>query len=148
MKENINIKNKKVFFQYELLEKYTAGIILTGTEIKSIRSGNISFTDSFCVFLENELWVTGMHISEYKFWTYKNHNPKRNRKLLLNKTELKKIQRKVTEKGFTIVPVRCYINEDNFAKIEIAIARGKKSFDKREDIKTRDNKREMDRNLS
>jgi SsrA-binding protein len=148
MKENINIKNKKVLFQYELFEKFTAGIQLTGTEIKSIRAGNISFTDSFCIFKENELWVIGLHISEYKFGTFNNHDPKRNRKLLLNKTELRKIRRKVDEKGFTIVPIRCFIDENNLAKIEIAIARGKKSFDKREDIKTRDNKRDMERDYS
>jgi len=147
MKENINIKNKKAGFEFELFEKFTAGIILTGTEIKSIRAGNLNFTDSYCVFRENELWVTGIHISEYKFGTVNNHNPKRDRKLLLNRTELKKIQRKVLEKGFTIVPLSCFIDENNLAKIEIAVARGKKSFDKREDIKTKDNKRDMERNL-
>lgn len=147
MAENINIKNKKAGFEYELFEKFTAGIILTGTEIKSIRAGKISFVDSFCVFISNELWITGLHISEYKYGTYNNHEPKRNRKLLLNRNELKKMQRKVEEKGFTIVPLRCFINEKNFAKLEIAIARGKKSFDKREDIKTRDNQRDMDRGM-
>jgi len=147
MSENINIKNKKAGFQYELFEKFTAGIVLTGTEIKSIRAGKVSFVDSYCVFLNNELWVTGLHISEYTYGTYNNHDPKRNRKLLLNKTELKKIKRKVDEKGFTIIPLRCFINENNLAKIEIAVARGKKSFDKREDIKTRDNKREMERGI-
>jgi SsrA-binding protein len=148
MKENINIKNRKAAFQFELYEKYIAGIQLRGTEIKSIRVGNMSFTDSFCIFKENELWITGLHISEYKFGSYNNHEPKRIRKLLLNKAELKKIKRKVDEKGFTIVPLSCFINEDNLAKVEIAIARGKKSFDKREDIKIKDNKRDMERNFS
>jgi SsrA-binding protein len=147
MQQNINIKNKKAGFEYELFDKFIAGIQLTGTEIKSIRGGRVSFVDSYCVFIENELWITGLHISEYLYGTYNNHDPKRNRKLLLNKIELKKIRRKVEEKGFTIVPLRCFINENNLAKIEISIARGKKSYDKREDIKIKDNKREITRDL-
>ncbi|HOZ30886.1 MAG TPA: SsrA-binding protein SmpB [Bacteroidales bacterium] len=138
-------KNKKAYFKYEFIEKYTAGIVLLGTEIKSIREGKINFSDSFCVFKDSELWVTGIHIAEYVLGTCNNHEPKRDRKLLLNRRELNKLQKKVTEKGLTIVPIGLTINEKGLAKLEIALAKGKKIHDKREDIKTKDSKRDMER---
>jgi len=141
----ITYKNKKAFYQYELVEKLTAGIVLFGTEIKSIREGKINFTDSYCVFRKSELWVTGIHIAEYSLGTCNNHEPARDRKLLLNAREIRKWQKKVNEKGFTIVPYQLTINEKGLAKLEIALAKGKKIYDKRDDIKTRDNKRDLDR---
>lgn len=141
----ITYKNKKASFRFEFIDKYVAGMVLTGTEIKSIRDGKINFSDSYCVFRESELWVTGIHIAEYYFGTINNHEPKRDRKLLLTSRELGKLQKKVTEKGLTIVPVQLIINEKGLAKLEIALAKGKKLHDKREDIKTKDNKREMER---
>lgn len=143
--KKIEYKNKKAWFKYEFVEKYTAGIVLTGTEIKSIREGKISFTDSYCVFKLGELWATSIHISEYSLGTFNNHDPKRDRKLLLNRKELLKLQKKVAEKGFTIVPTSLFLNEAGIAKLDIALARGKKLHDKREDIKDRDNKRDLDR---
>jgi SsrA-binding protein len=145
MKSNIDIKNKRASFDYELNEHFTAGIMLTGTEIKSIREGKASFTDSFAFFKDDGLWLKGLHISEYTYGTINNHEPKRERKLLLTKKELRKISTKVREKGFTIVPVRLFINENSYAKVEIALARGKATFDKRETLKSKDAKREMDR---
>jgi SsrA-binding protein len=141
----ITYKNKKAYFRFEFIDKYTAGIVLLGTEIKSIRDGMINFSDSFCVFREGELWVTGIHIAEYVLGTCNNHEPKRERKLLLNHREILKLQKKVSEKGLTIVPIGLTINEKGLAKLDIALARGKKTHDKREDIKTRDNKRDLDR---
>ncbi|MDR2010854.1 MAG: SsrA-binding protein SmpB [Bacteroidales bacterium] len=143
----ITYKNKKAAYKFEFLEKYIAGIVLTGTEIKSIKEGKINFSDSYCVFRNNELWVTGIHISEYSFGTVNNHEPKRDRKLLLTARELSKLQKKVTEKGLTIVPVEMVINEKGLAKLEIALAKGKKLHDKREDMKTKDNKREIERSI-
>jgi SsrA-binding protein len=146
MQKNINIQNKKARFQYEILDKYTAGIVLTGTEIKSIRSGKASITESFCEFSEaGELFVINMTIQEYAFGNYYNHKPKAERKLLLNKKELKKLNKEVQNSGLTIIPLRLFINEKGFAKLEIALAKGKKLFDKRETIKDRDNKRNLDR---
>ncbi len=145
MKKEINIRNKKASFDYEFIEKYTAGIILTGTEIKSIRNGQVSFTDSYCLFFSKELWVKNVHIAEYSYGSYNNHEPKRDRKLLLNKKELTKIEKKISEKGLTIVPVKLFVDDRGFAKIVIAVARGKAKFDKRHDIRDRDNKRELDR---
>ena len=145
MKNQINIKNRKAFFDFELLDRYTAGIQLKGTEIKSIRAGKLSFIDSFCFFKKEELWVKGIHISEYSKGSYNNHEPKRERKLLLQKRELKKIQKKISEKGFTIVPVRMFISKTGYAKIEIALAKGKKTYDKRETIKRKDAKRELEK---
>lgn len=147
MKNNstVDIKNKKAYYLYEILEKYSAGIQLLGTEIKSIRQSKISFTDSYCVFIDNELWIKGLHISEYSFASYNNHEAKRQRKLLLTKKELKKLQKKINEKGLAIIPLRIYINENGFAKIDICLARGKKLFDKRETLKAKDNKRDLDR---
>jgi SsrA-binding protein len=145
MAEQIDIKNRKASFKYELFEKYSAGIVLTGTEIKAIRQGKFSFVDSYCIFEEDGLWIKGIHIGEYSHAGYVTHDPKRDRKLLLTKKELKKILRKTEEKGFTLVPVRCFSSDKGLIKIEIAIARGKKKFDKREDIKQRDSDRDMER---
>ena len=146
MQKNINIQNKKARFQYEILDKYTAGIVLTGTEIKSIRSSKASIAESFCEFSENgELFVVNMTIQEYEFGNYYNHKPKATRKLLLNKKELKQIDKKITEKGFTVVPLKVFISERGFAKIDVAIAQGKKIHDKRQSMKEKDNKREIDR---
>lgn len=146
MQKNINIQNKKARFQYEILDKYTAGIVLTGTEIKSIRSSKASITESFCEFNENgELFVINMTIQEYAFGNYYNHRPKAERKLLLNKKELKKLNKEVQNTGLTIIPLRLFINEKGYAKLVIALAKGKKLYDKRETIKDRDNKRDLDR---
>ncbi|MGP1447384.1 MAG: SsrA-binding protein SmpB [Candidatus Limimorpha sp.] len=141
----ITIKNKRASFEYYLVETLTAGIVLTGTEIKSIRGGKASLADSYCTFKEDELFVIGMHIAEYAQGTYNNHEPKRDRKLLLNARELRKWKNKVREKGFTIVPVVLYINDKGLAKLDIALARGKHYYDKRETLKEKDSKREMDK---
>ncbi|MFP4026016.1 MAG: SsrA-binding protein [Thiohalospira sp.] len=145
MQNKINIKNKKVAFDYELIEKYIAGLRLTGTEIKSIRLGKASLVDTYCFFHEHELYIKGLNISEYAFGTHYNHEPKRDRKLLLNKKELKKLERKTTEKGLTIVATRLFLNENGWAKVEIALAKGKKEYDKRDEIKRKDLKRDMER---
>ena len=146
MQKNINIQNKKARFQYEILDKYTAGIVLTGTEIKSIRSSKASITESFCEFSANgELFAVNMTIQEYAFGNYYNHKPKATRKLLLNKKELKKLNKAVQNTGLTIIPLRLFINDKGYAKLVIALAKGKKLFDKRETIKDRDNKRNLDR---
>jgi len=141
----IIIKNKRASFEYELLEFFTAGIVLTGTEIKSIRLGKASLTDSYCQIQNGELWARNIQISEYFFGTYNNHVPKRDRKLLLTKRELRKLTRLTKETGFTIVPTKLFINEKGLAKLDIAVAKGKKAFDKRESIKEREDKREIDR---
>ena len=146
MQKAIHIKNKRARFEYELLEEYTAGLVLTGTEIKSIRNSKASIAESFCEFNERgELFTVNMHIEEYAFGTRFNHRPKAQRKLLLNKKELKKLQREVQNTGLTIVPLQLFINGKGFAKLRIALARGKKLYDKRETIKDRDNKRDLDR---
>ena len=146
MQKEIHIKNKKARFEYELLEEYSAGIVLTGTEIKSIRNSKASIAESFCEFNERgELFTVNMHIEEYAFGTRYNHRPKAQRKLLLNKKELKKLQREVQNTGLTIVPLRLFITDKGFAKLRIALAKGKKLYDKRETIKDRDNKRDLDR---
>ena len=146
MSENkINIKNKKAYFDFEILEKLVAGMELTGTEIKSIRMGKASLADSYCFFKNNELWVKGMRVSEYDQGSYNNHNPYRERRLLLNRKELNRFEKRVREKGLTMVVLRLFINENNLAKLEIALARGKKEYDKRETIKEKDMKREMER---
>lgn len=142
---NINIKNKRATFDYELLETYTAGIVLTGTEIKSLRAGKASLVDTFCVFEKTGLWVRNMNISEYFYGSYNNHSARRERKLLLNKKELKKIQKLSEEKGNTIIPTRLFINEKGLAKLNIAVGRGKKQYDKRQSLKEKDDKRTMDR---
>ncbi|MDO5981001.1 SsrA-binding protein SmpB [Flavivirga spongiicola] len=146
MQKNINIQNKKARFLYEILDKYTAGIVLTGTEIKSIRSSRASIAESFCEFnVQGELFVINMTIEEYAFGNYYNHRPKAERKLLLNKKELKKLLKEVQNTGLTIIPLRLFINDKGFAKMDIALAKGKKLYDKRETIKDRDNKRDLDR---
>lgn len=146
MIKNINIQNKRARFEYELLDQFNAGIVLTGTEIKSIRNSKATITDSFCEFNDkNELYVINMSIEEYNFGTTYNHKPKQSRKLLLNKKELKKLSKEVKNSGLTIVPLKLFINEKGFAKIRIALARGKKLYDKRENIKDRDNKRKLER---
>jgi len=141
----VNIKNKRASFEYHLIDRYTAGVQLLGTEIKSIREGKANINDSFCSFFEDGLYIRNMHIAEYSFGSFYNHESKRDRKLLLSKKELKKLREKGEEKGFTIVPLKIFINERGFAKIEIALAQGKKDFDKRETIKERESKRELDR---
>ena len=146
MKKTVSIKNKRARFDYEILDQYTAGIVLTGTEIKSIRNNKASIAESFCEFNENdELFAVNIYIQEYAFGTRFNHKPRRSRKLLLNKKELKKLNKEVKNSGLTIVPFNLYINDKGFAKILIALARGKKLYDKRETIKDRDNKRNLDR---
>lgn len=146
MQKKINIQNKKARFQYEILDKYTAGIVLTGTEIKSIRSSKASIAESFCEFNEaGELFVINATIEEYAFGNYYNHRPKAERKLLLNKKELKKLNKEVQNTGLTIIPLRLFINDKGYAKLDIALAKGKKLYDKRETIKDRDNKRDLDR---
>ncbi len=141
----ISIRNRKAEFEYYLLSNYTAGIVLTGTEIKSIRAGKVNITDSYCSFIENELWVHNMHISEYSHGSYNNHEPKQDRKLLLNRKELKKLIIKLNERGMTIIPTRLWINENGYAKLDISLAKGKKMYDKRESIKAKDNRRDADR---
>ena len=145
VQQAITIRNKKASFEYNFISNYKAGIMLTGTEIKSIRDGKASLNEAFCIFMEEGLWIKNMHIAEYSHGSYNNHEPKRLRKLLLNKAELLKLQSKMKEKGNTIVPIQLFFNERGIAKIEIALARGKKMFDKREDIKKRDVQREMSR---
>ena len=142
---NINIKNKRATFDYELIETFVAGIVLTGTEIKSIRLGKGSLVDTFCVLEKGELWVRNMYIAEYFYGSYNNHAARRDRKLLLNKKELKKIDRMVKETGFTIVPTRLFLNERGLAKLVVAVAKGKKMYDKRQSLKEKDDKRMMDR---
>lgn len=141
--KNILIKNKRATFDYEILEQWTAGIVLTGTEIKSLRLGKASLADSYCYFSNGELWVRGLNISLYHWGTYNNHQPKRDRKLLLNGKELRKLERTSQDTGLTIVALRLFINERGLAKVVIGLARGRKSYDKREYLKEKDAKREM-----
>ena len=143
--QNIRIKNKKAFFDYEILETFIAGIQLTGTEIKSIRAGKAGLADSFCSFINNQLYVRNMHIAEYDFGTCNNHMAKRDRKLLMNRKELDKLVKKTKEGGITIVPLKMFINDRGLAKLEISLAKGKKTYDKRESLKLKDDAREMDR---
>ena len=146
MQKNINIKNKRARFEYDLLDTYIAGLVLSGTEIKSIRLGKASITESFCEFNDRgELFVVNMQVDEYSHGTHYNHRPKSERKLLLNKQELKKLEKEVKNVGLTIVPLNLFVNDRGLAKINIALAKGKKLFDKRESIKDRDNKRNLDR---
>ena len=144
-KSNIVIKNKRALFDYEILDRYVAGIQLFGTEIKSIRDGKAGLTDTYCTFIDDELWVRNMNISTYFFGTYNNHEPRRDRKLLLNRKELNKLMRATKETGNTIVPIKLFINDQGRAKMEIGLARGKKTYDKRQTLKEKDDKREMDR---
>ncbi|TCK83508.1 SsrA-binding protein SmpB [Albibacterium bauzanense] len=145
LSSDINVKNKKAYFEYHILDKYIAGISLLGTEIKSIRSGKVNINDSFCSFLDGDLYIRNMHISEYSHGSFYNHEARRDRKLLLTKKELKKLLVKGEERGYTIIPLRMFISNRGFAKLEIALAQGKKDFDKRDTIKDRENKRELDR---
>lgn len=142
---NINIKNRRATFDYIITDTYTAGIVLTGTEIKSIRQSKASLVDTFCTFIGEELWVKNMHIAEYFYGSYNNHSARRDRKLLLQRKELTKLRNAVKNPGFTIVPTRLFINEKGLAKVVIGLARGKHEYDKRESLKERDDKREMDR---
>jgi SsrA-binding protein len=140
----INIKNKKAWHDYEIIDKFVAGIQLTGTEIKSIRAGKASLVDSYCYFNQGELYVKGMHVSEYDFGSIYNHFPKRDRKLLLTHRELRRLEKTVREKGLTIIALRVFIAKSSYAKLEIALARGKKEYDKREDMKKKDTQRQLD----
>ena len=145
MKNDIQIKNKRAYFDYHILDSYVAGLALLGTEIKAIRQGKANMTDAFCMFIGSTLYVRNLHISEYSHSSFRLHDIKRDIALLLHKKELKKLKVKGEEKGFTIVPLRIFTNERGYAKIEIALAQGKKEFDKRDSIKDRESKREMDR---
>jgi SsrA-binding protein len=146
-KHLIDIKNKKASFEYYFVQTFRAGLVLYGTEIKSIREGKVNLSDSYCLFSKGELWVHDMHISEYRFGSYYNHQAKRTRKLLLKKNELRKLENKSKEKGFTIIPTLLFVDERGDAKLEIALCKGKHSYDKRETIKLKDNKRELERAL-
>lgn len=145
MSVRLNIKNKKAKFEYSLLATYEAGVVLTGTEIKSIRLGLAHISEAFCQIKNNEVFLVNMHINEYEFGSYTNHQPTRTRKLLLNKKEIKQISKKIIEKGFTLIPLKVFISERGFAKVVISIAKGKNTHDKRQSMKDKDNKREMDR---
>lgn len=142
---NINIRNRQAGYEFELLDKYTAGIVLTGTEIKSIREGKVNLQDGYCYFNNGEIFVKGVNITPYAQGTHYNHEATRERKLLLKKSEIKKLEGKIEEKGLTLVPLRLFINDRGFAKMEIAVGRGKKLHDKRDSIKERDARRELDR---
>jgi len=143
--QNINIKNKRASFDYEFIERYTAGTVLLGTEIKSIRMSKVSMNDAYCYFVGGELLIKNLNISEYDFGTCNNHVALRERKLLLTKKELRKLERKIKETGLTIVPIRLFLNEKGLAKLDIALARGKATYDKRNSLKEKDARREMDR---
>jgi SsrA-binding protein len=141
----MDLNNRKAYYEYHIEAKYIAGMVLTGTEIKSIRQGKVSFNDSYCIFDKGELYVKSLHIAEYSFGTIHNHQPMQERKLLLQKRELKKLENKIKEKGYTIVPLKIFITEKGFAKIEIGLGKGKKIFDKRETIKARESDRDVKR---
>lgn len=147
-KSKIEIKNKKASFEYEFIERFTAGIVLSGTEIKSIRAGKASLVDSYCYFSGTELYVKNMNVAEYWWGSFNRHDPRRDRKLLLTKRELRKLARSIKEKGLTIVPVKLFISDNGYAKLDIALARGKREFDKRQSIKDKDMRRERDRGQS
>jgi len=141
--KNFLIKNKKANFNYDISDKYTAGMVLKGTEIKSLKESKVNFSNSYCLIIDDQVYLKGMNISEYLYGNINNHDPDRDRKLLLNKNEIKQIKKKVTEKKLSIVPIKLFINNRGYVKLEIGLGKGKKSFDKREDIK----KRDIDRNL-
>lgn len=143
--DHINIQNRRASYDYSFLEKFTAGIVLRGTEIKSVREGKVNLGDGFCFFRNGELFIRNMHINEYEKGSYNNHQPLRERKLLLSKAELQKLERKLNDKGLSIIPLRMFISDSGYAKLEIALARGKKTFDKRQDIKKKDIERETAR---
>jgi len=142
---SINIKNRRATFDYEITDTYTAGIVLTGTEIKSIRMGKASLADTYCLGENHEVWVKNMYIAEYFYGTYNNHSARRDRKLLLSRKEITKLSKSSAEAGFTIVPLRMFISERGYAKLVIGVARGKKAYDKRQSIKEREDKRQLDR---
>lgn len=142
---NINIKNRKATFDYEILETFTAGIVLTGTEIKSLRQGKAGLTDTYCMVENHELWVKNMYIAEYSYGSYNNHTTHRDRKLLVTRKELNRIAKQAEQPGYSVVPLRIFINERGLAKMVIAVARGKKLYDKRQSIKEREDKRSLDR---
>ncbi len=144
-RQKIEIKNKRASFDYELSDRITAGMVLYGTEIKSIRDGRATLVDTYCIFEKGEMWVRNMQISSYRLGYYYNHEVKRDRKLLLNKRELRKYERAVTDTGYTIVPLRLFLDDKGLAKLEIALARGKKSYDKRNTLKEKEDKRDLDR---
>lgn len=143
--KNINIKNRRASFDYEIGDTYTAGMVLTGTEIKSIRSGKASLADSYCIIDHGEVWVKGMNISEYFYGSYNNHIARRDRKLLLSKKEIAKIEKAISDPGYTLIPLRIFINERGYAKLVVGVARGKKQYDKRQAIKEREDRRILDR---
>lgn len=145
LKSDINIKNRRATFDYTILDRYTAGIQLFGTEIKSIRESKASLADTYCIFIGNELWVKQMHIAEYRFGSYANHVAKRDRKLLLTRKELRKLERQTKESGKTIIPLRLFISEKGLAKMEIALCQGKHDYDKRQSLREKDDRRELDR---
>lgn len=145
LKSDVNIKNRRASFDYLILDRYTAGIQLFGTEIKSIRDGKASLADTYCIFLGSELWVKQMHIAEYRFGSYTNHDVKRDRKLLLTRKELRKLDRLTRESGKTIIPLRLFINEKGFAKLEIGLCQGKHTYDKRDALRKADDQREVQR---
>lgn len=142
------MSNRQAYYNYSIEDKYVAGIVLLGTEVKSIREGKLSFNDAFCMFDNKELWVRGLYIAEYTMGTANNHIAVHDRKILLTQKELKRIQAKMKEKGFTLIPLRVFFNEKNFVKVEIGLARGKKTHDKRESIKEKDVKREISRAIN
>lgn len=141
----VNIKNKRAYFDYEIGDTYTAGMVLTGTEIKSIRAGKASLADSYCLAERGEVWVKGMNISEYFYGSYNNHIARRDRKLLLSKKEIAKIEKAIADPGYTLIPLKIFINDRGYAKLIIGVARGKKQYDKRQAIKEREDKRILDR---
>jgi len=143
----LNIRNKRATFEYEIIDRYSAGLVLRGSEIKSVREGKASINEAYCMFKDGELWVKNLNISEYKQASVWQHEPLRMRKLLLSKKELSKLLAKVKERGYTIIPLKMFMNDRSFAKLEIALARGKKTHDKRNSIKAKDEKRDLDRSL-
>lgn len=145
LQTNVNIKNRRATFDYELVETFTAGIVLTGTEIKSIRLGKAGLSDTYCIVANGELWVKNMYIAEYFYGTYNNHNARRDRKLLLTKKELAKLGKLTKDTGFTIIPTRLFVSDKGLAKLVIAAAKGKKMYDKRQTLKEKEDRRELDR---
>ena len=145
--KTVNIKNKRSSFDYLVLDKYTAGIVLTGTEIKSIRAGKASLVDTFCYIHNGEVWVKNMYVAEYSYGSYNNHAARRDRKLLLNRKEIRKLQQDMKSPGFTLVPTLLFLNEKGMAKLDIYLCRGKKEYDKRQTLKEKEDRREMDRKI-
>ena len=143
----MEIRNRSAYHEYFIEDKYTAGMVLAGTEVKSLRAGKASFNDSYCLFIKGELWIRSLHIAEYSHGTSSNHDPVQERKLLLQKRELRKLEARIKEKGYTIVPLRIYFSEKGLAKLDLGLGKGKHLYDKRETIKQRDTEREMKRYL-